>query len=88
MVALPLRGALAFRAEPRKPMGNLMARARGSEAPAAGASVGASARGAARACRVVLGLGAVGPRGSALAGTSPGPGAPGDPGDQDRNMRD
>lgn len=27
MVALPLRGALAFRAEP-KPMGNLMARGR------------------------------------------------------------
>lgn len=24
MVALPLRGALAFRAEPRKPMGNLI----------------------------------------------------------------
>ena len=48
MVALPLRGALAFRAEPRKPMGNLMARARGSEAPAAGASDGGAWRGAPR----------------------------------------
>ena len=32
MVALPLRGALAFRAEPRKPMGNLMARRGGGPA--------------------------------------------------------
>ena len=81
MVALPLRGALAFRAEP-KPMGNLMARAPARGRPRPPAPPATAARGAGRraACRVVLGLGAVGPRGSALAGTSPGPGAPGDPG--------
>ena len=49
MVALPLRGALAFRAEP-KPMGNLMAR-RGGGRPAAGASRDRAARGARGAAR-------------------------------------